>query len=407
MDSDEFKKLIIIKSALTEWYTVNKKTFIDFQRDSLTPLQVAGMIDGVDMCRHFIEKGADFNVKCKELDATLMHCAALNEQHGLELIDYFSSLGLKLDAKDKFGDEPLQYAIKMNNSKVVQKLHSLNCPEEESNKNKPESRYHSSLAKMVMEQDKGLLNDFGVTGRSAIHLAAMLGDLDICKWLLNEGADVRSLTKNEYEDSVLHCAALNKSHGKELVQYFVSEHCFDVNAKDKLGFTPLHFALFKENIETVEELLQRGADIAVKRAANDSNDLENLMHCCVRWNKLKSAKFLQEKKRNLVKDLRTLCGYGYTSLHIATMNADLDMCKWLVDECGMDPHALARKQKLSILEYAACNMTHGKELITYFVKKHALDVNRKDEFGYTPLHQAFYVNNIVAAEELLNLLELN
>ncbi|XP_065346533.1 alpha-latrocrustotoxin-Lt1a-like [Cloeon dipterum] len=131
---------------------------------------------------------------------------------------------------------------------------------------------------MVLEQDKGL---FGVTGRSAIHLAAILGDLDMCKWLLNEGVDVRSLTKDKYEDSVLHCAAMNKSHGKELVRYFVSEHSFDVNAKDKLEFTPLHYALHKENIDIAEELFQLGADLTVKRITNDSSNLENLMHCCI------------------------------------------------------------------------------------------------------------------------------
>ncbi|XP_065346535.1 putative ankyrin repeat protein RF_0381 [Cloeon dipterum] len=134
---------------------------------------------------------------------------------------------------------------------------------------------------MVLEQDKGLYIDFGETGRSAIHLAAMLSDLDMCKWLLSKGVDVRCLTKNAFEDSVLHCAAMNKSHGKELVRYFVFVHNFDVNTKYKLGFTPLHCALYKENIETAEVLLTLGADLAVKRITKDSNNLENLLHCCL------------------------------------------------------------------------------------------------------------------------------
>ncbi|CAB3379110.1 Hypothetical predicted protein [Cloeon dipterum] len=286
MESNAFNKFIGMKYLLAASYTVNKKSFFEFERYSLTPLQVAAMIDGVDMCRHLVEEGADVNVESEELGATLMHCAALNEQYGVDLLDYFTSLGLRLDARDKFGDEPLQYAIRVNNSKIVQKLLQPNCPEEESIKDKSEPRYRSILHKIMSEQEKGLLNtDLGLNGEcglSEIHLAAMLSDLDMCKWLLNNGADVRSLTKNEYEDSVLHYAAYNKSHGTELVQYFVSVHNFDVNAKDKLGFTPLHFALHMENIETAEELLTLGADLAVKRVTNDSNNLENLMHVCLR-----------------------------------------------------------------------------------------------------------------------------
>ncbi|CAB3379109.1 Hypothetical predicted protein [Cloeon dipterum] len=285
MDIDEFIELAVLKNVMAESYSVTKKTFIVSQTDSLTPLQVAAMIDGVDMCQHLVEEGADFIVKCKKLGASLMHYAAMNDQYGLDLLDYFSSLGLKLDAKDKFGDEPLQYAIKMNNSKVIEKLLQKKCPEEENNKDQSdnESRYHSILANMVLEQDKGLLTDDMIeTGSSAIHLAAMLSDLDMCKWLLNKGVDVRSLTKNESEYSVLHCAAFNKSHGKELVQFFILEHSFDVNAKDKLGFTPLHCALYKENIETAEELLKRGANLALRRDTNGLENLENLMHFCDR-----------------------------------------------------------------------------------------------------------------------------
>ncbi|XP_065346534.1 serine/threonine-protein phosphatase 6 regulatory ankyrin repeat subunit A-like [Cloeon dipterum] len=398
MESDEFKKFTLVKSVLAASYSTvnNQSPFSDFLRD-LTPLQVAAMIDGVDMCRNLVEKGADVYVKCGELGATLLHCAALNEKHGLELIDYFSSLGLKLNAKDKFGNEPLEYAIRVNNSRIVQNLLPQKYPKEENSKDKSESQYHSDLAKLMLEQEKGLVTDFGETGRSAIHLAAMLGDLDMCKLLLKEGADVRCLTKNEFEDSVLHCAAFNKSHGSELVQYFVSEHSFDVNAKDKLGFTPLHCALYKENIEIAEELLKFGGDLTVKRVTNDYTNLENLMHYCLRLNKMKSAKFLQQKNRYLVNDIR---GDGYTSLHIAAMFADLVMCKWLVDECGLDPRALAGTKKISVLDDAACNKSHGKEIITFFVNNYALDVNGNDKLRNRPLHHAFYNNNIVAANEL-------
>ncbi|XP_065346527.1 serine/threonine-protein phosphatase 6 regulatory ankyrin repeat subunit C-like [Cloeon dipterum] len=412
MDMDEFIELAVLKTVLAESYSLTKKTFIVSQTVSLTPLQVAAMIDGVEMCRHLVQEGFVANVKCEKLGASLLHYAALNEKHGLELIDYFSSLGLKLNAKDKFGDEPLQYAIRVNNSTVVKKLLQPQCPEEKSNKNKSESRYHSILANMVLEQEKGLLTDyygFGNTGRSAIHLAAMLGDLDMCKWLLNEGVDAQSLTKNELEESVLHCAAKNKSHGKELARYFISEHSFDVNAKDKLGYTPLHSALFKENIETAEELLRLGADLAVKQVTTDSRKFENLMHFCVRHSKIMDMdefielalrKTVLAESYSITKKTFIVSQTDYlTPLQVAAMIDEVDMCRHLVEE-GLVANVKCEKLGASLMHYAALNKKHGLELIDYFSSL-GLKLNAKDKFGDEPLQYAIKMNNSKVVEKLL------
>ncbi|CAB3379111.1 Hypothetical predicted protein [Cloeon dipterum] len=403
MASDVVDQLIQSISSLSTSYDAHKNSFIKNTQEK-TPLHAAAAIDGVDTCRRLVAEGADINAKCQDFHATAMHYAALNEKHGLEVIEYFTNLKMRVDIEDKNGKEPILYAIRAKNFKIAEKLLKLWFPEGELSKNNLlhlcVKKNNLEMAKIVLNHDKHLMNKYGEDERSTIHIAAFYADLEMFKWLLSEGADVRALTKDKFEENVLHCSACNTSHGTELVQFLVSKLRFDVNAKDKLGYTPLHYAFWKNNIKTAEELLKLGAELTVKRITNDSNNLENLMHFCVKWNKMKSAKFLQEKNRNLVRDLR---GDGETSLHIAAEHAGLGMCKWLVDECGLDPLALARNQKLSVLECAACNKSHGKEIIQYLVDKYSLDVNRKDEGGFTPLHQAFFNNNIVAAEELVRL----
>ncbi|XP_065346536.1 serine/threonine-protein phosphatase 6 regulatory ankyrin repeat subunit B-like [Cloeon dipterum] len=283
MAADIMDHLIKSMSDLPTSYDVHKNSFIK-NTQTKTPLQVAAAIDGVDTCRRLVADGAAINAKCQDFNATAMHYAALNEKHGLEVIEYFTSLKMRVDTKDKNGKEPIFYAIRAKNFKIAEKLLKLMFPKGELSKN---NLLHIcvkinnlEMAKIVHSNDKGLLNKYGEHGRSTIHVAAFYADLEMCKWLLSEGADVRALTENENEQNVLHCAAYNTSHGTELVQFFVSNFDFDVKAKDKLDFTPLHKALFRDNIKTAEELMKLGADLTAKRVTNDSNNLENLMHCC-------------------------------------------------------------------------------------------------------------------------------
>ena len=49
--------------------------------------------------------------------------------------------------------------------------------------------------------------------------------------------------------------------------YVVKQHLAagaDANAKNKKGMTPLHFAIYKDNSEIVELLIDKGADVNAK-----------------------------------------------------------------------------------------------------------------------------------------------
>ncbi|XP_065346526.1 putative ankyrin repeat protein RF_0381 [Cloeon dipterum] len=229
----------------------------------LTPLRIAALSDNVDLCRFLVEAGADVFAKCDESRASMMHYAALNATNGLELIDFFGFLGLKANVKDRFGEEPIHYAIRAKNIEIAKAL--LRRRQENAGRNNLLHfcviENNLRLAQIVLECEEEMLDQYGESGKNTIHLAARHADLQMCKWLVGKGANLQALSKDEYEDSVLHSAALNKTHGSQLVPYFVSELAFDVNAKDKLLLTPLHYALQNEFIDVAEVLVTLGADL--------------------------------------------------------------------------------------------------------------------------------------------------
>jgi hypothetical protein len=98
----------------------------------------------------------------------------------------------------------------------------------------------------------------GEEGRSScLKIAACKGHLDICRLLIDKGAQVN--TKDEVGSTPLHYAAM---HGRIEIVRLLCDHGADIEASDNDGCTPLHFATLNGNISVVKELIEvRNADI--------------------------------------------------------------------------------------------------------------------------------------------------
>lgn len=91
--------------------------------------------------------------------------------------------------------------------------------------------------------------------RYAVHLAAYIGNADGLKLLIHHGAKVDSWD-NKYKVTPLHCAA---SKGNlECIRVLI-RHGADVNAGIKTSKSPLLFAVYSSEINSVKELLDNGA----------------------------------------------------------------------------------------------------------------------------------------------------
>lgn len=87
-------------------------------------------------------------------------------------------------------------------------------------------------------------------GNTALHVAAEHGRIEICKILLNKGAQINLTNVNGL--SPLHVAI--KCNQFEMTSFFI-ESGANINLKDSMSNTPLHFACISGNAEIVKLIL--------------------------------------------------------------------------------------------------------------------------------------------------------
>jgi ankyrin repeat protein len=118
--------------------------------------------------------------------------------------------------------------------------------------------------------DPQLVNSFSTDGYMPLGLAAYFGHADVVEFLLAAGADPNEHTRNETLATPLHSAV---ARGDMKSVQLLLEHGADVNATQQNGFTPLHSAALNGDREIINLLLARGADQSAKsedgKAAKD------------------------------------------------------------------------------------------------------------------------------------------
>ncbi len=199
------------------------------------------------------------------------------------------------------------------------------------------------------------------------------GYLDVTKVFFEKGADVEAA--NKYGKTPLHWAA-EKGHW-DVVKYLVEEKGADVMAADKDGDTPLHWAAVKGHWDVVKYLgEEKGADA---KAAN--NDGDTPLQRAAISGKLDVVKYLVEEKGA---DVMAADKDGDTPLHWAAVKGHWDVVKYLVEK-GADVMAADRNGDTP-LHRAAEN---GKlDVVKYLVEEKSADVMAADKDGRTPLHWA-------------------
>ena len=96
----------------------------------------------------------------------------------------------------------------------------------------------------------------GVDGLTCLHSAAAGCNIDICKLLIEKGANLDAKDSMGY--TPLYWAVLFSRI--EIVQ-FLCDYGASVEARDNLGCTPLFLAVMRDDLPIVKELIERKADI--------------------------------------------------------------------------------------------------------------------------------------------------
>ena len=94
-------------------------------------------------------------------------------------------------------------------------------------------------------------------GSTCLLIAACIGHLDICRLLIDKGAQVEA--KNSNGRTPLHCAAYQ---GHVEIAQLLCNHGADDEARGNSGWRPLHWAAMDGHISVVKDLIEeRNAEI--------------------------------------------------------------------------------------------------------------------------------------------------
>ena len=142
-----------------------------------------------------------------------------------------------------------------------------------------------ALVKLLLEHSKAVVKVHTGNGRliTPLHFAVQVGELDICRLLLEHGADLASRNSDGFVP--LHVAS-GRGH-LNIVEEFLSRGA-DPNAQDVRLWTPLHWASLGP-LEVVKSLVRHGAELDKTTVVQ-----ETPLHVASRLGNLKIAPFLIE-----------------------------------------------------------------------------------------------------------------
>ncbi|CAB3380831.1 Hypothetical predicted protein [Cloeon dipterum] len=368
-----------------------KEELVMKNRGETPMLLFASKVGDVELCRYFVEKRAHDVGIVDEKGSNVFHYAARNAAHGVELLEFFASLGADVKRKNAAKEGAEIVAIREGNFDFAIKLFSLR-----------RMKKMGFLTYYIRNKAIGLdiLKSLYEKKTSEVYLntkfdseclmarAAAFRDLDIMKWAIQicdclvYSTNVR---KQMFAMALKGCSC-NKKHGERIVSFLLEN--YQLLEKRELDL-PLKFAFLNGHIPVVNVLVKHGAFIT-----GNKKFLKTLIsHADVKVESI--SRFLDLVGKKMEKIL-------IYPLHFASEHSRPDVCEWMVRHQGFDVNAIDKDSLCTVLHYSVFNKSHGLENIKFFAPKmSAIDVNRKDTLGKTALHFALANERLDVAEELI------
>jgi ankyrin repeat protein len=180
------------------------------------------------------------------------------------------------------------------------------------------------------------VNEYNKNGLFPLWRAASDNNIQMCKILIKNGANVMQKTKVS-PGFTTPIVSIIQNGNLELLKLFI-ENKYDINFREYLGFTPLRLAAAKGQYDMVVYLISKGAEIDSK--ANDN--ATPLLHAC--------SKGYYDIAEYLIKNGATvnlIDRDGESPLSAAAYSGNLEIVKLLLDN-GADIHLKNSKDKTPI-----------------------------------------------------------
>ena len=231
-------------------------------------------------------------------------------------------------------------------------------------------RQKAGAAKELLRDDPELVKGRDHSDSTPLHHAAGFGDLETMKLLLDNGADVNA--KNRLEGTPLHWAVRSDEKTRLLL-----EHGAEINSKTQNGSTPLYLASRRRDSHSVLRLLlDRGADPNIATM----NGRTPLM-AAARDGDVPAMKLLLAKNA----DATALSSSGAGTLMDAARSRNLNAVHLLLEK-GADVKARTKRNQTAL----AMAAQQGAEDIVEVLLEQGAEPDGQDYRGYSPLMWAAY-----------------
>ena len=304
-------------------------------RHGVSVLFYAVQYGNLPLVKLLVEKGCDVNEQLSNLYTPLMYAVRNNR---IEVVKFLLENGADMEIADKEGWTPLIIAAVSRYFPIMRLLIEKGANIHHRSLCNYTTFLHALIEGATLEDVQYLVakgaavND--TTVRSVLMEAVKRNELQIVRYLIEQGADVNAKTSADY--SVLEEAA--RFAGREIVELLLT-HGACVENRGISQMTPLMYAAACNNHEAAACLLAHGADPELRDAIDK-----------------------------------------FTSLHFACYFLSPDTAKLLIDR-GVDMHILDKKGRTPLIN---CAKAGGLEIVKYLVE-HGVDISYQNRKGKTVL----------------------
>ena len=349
-------------------------------------INIAALRNDVNLLKYCIQMKCD--VQCKgQWGRTPLHNAC--ESGSFDAVKYLiDEIGCDTTCKDECGNSIVHMAVLNENIDILKYLGHKNCESDIKNQ-RGETPLYFACSKGYYQAVKYLIEELKCdpliktqNHNSAIHIAAYSNNLDLLKYLAGiMKTDIQS--KGEFGRTPLHNAA---SAGQlQTVKYLVEEaHC-DPLMLDKFGNSALSMTTnsLSNGVDVLKYFVALNYDVHCKHHSN-----RTLLHLACANGDINMAKYVVEEC-NIDPECRD--SDGCCSIHWAAQEGHIDLVKYLVmRKCNLNSRGLWGR---TVLHHACTNDSRDSvELVKYLVEDHQCDPDAQDDFGCTPCDLAFTWN---------------
>nr|XP_061782718.1 ankyrin-3-like isoform X31 [Nerophis lumbriciformis] len=337
----------VVKELVTNAANVNAQS-----QNGFTPLYMAAQENHLEVVRFLLENSASQSMATEDGFTPL--AVALQQGH-----DQVVSLLLENDTKGKVRLPALHIAARKDDTKAAALLLQND---------------HNA------DVESKMMNRTTESGFTPLHIAAHYGNINVATLLLNRGAAVDFMARNDI--TPLHVAS---KRGNSNMVKLLLDRGSKIDAKTKDGLTPLHCGARSGHAQVVEILLDRGAPVLSKT----KNGLSAL-HMATQGDHLNCVQFLLQHDV----PVDDVTNDYLTALHVAAHCGHYKVAKLIVDKKA-NPNAKALNGFTPL--HIACKKNRVK--VMELLLKHGASIQAVTESGLTPIHVAAFMGheNIVHA----------